>query len=207
MKSIIALFSLCGAGLLATACATGPKPVLADPQASFDTMRESWEKDDVDLFLHTVSRAVKKEFSEHTIRVGWSDIRPLVGDFVKPARIVKVEDYTAAPRDPSVSREFVWPDPDVPLKRVRILVDGVEEDILFQREVDPTPPQSNQARGFYIGGDWQTVTAHRSPETYLTNDSPESERTHWRLVFPYFPFQSQGALTRKLQNEFANEGG
>ncbi len=181
--------------------------MLQDPHVAVMTMRDAWEKDDVGLFLHTLSQPVKNEVSEHAIRIGWSDIRPHVGNFIRDARVIDTTDYRAAPRDAAVPREFVWPGDGARLRRVRLEVGSLQEDFLFQQEVDPPEQGSRQASGFYVGDKYYVRGEHRSPETYLVDDSPEEGRTHWRLVFPYYPFQQAGPLTHKLQQQLAGEQG
>jgi hypothetical protein len=201
----IALGCLLYAGFSVTGCAAGPRPQLTDPDVSVRVMRDAFEKDDVALFLHTLSRPVLREYNEHLIRVGWSDIRPRVGEFVEDARVVEVEDVHALPVDPSASRSYVWPVESARLRRVRITVGDVHEDFLFTLEVDAPPPAARQARGFWVGDGYYVRTEHPSPQTYLTEDSPESERTHWRLVFPYHPYQHNGRLSARLQAQLAQE--
>lgn len=204
MKCMIALLCLSCAALLATSCASSQKPVLRQPEVAVTTMRDAFDKDDVGLFLHTLGRPVLKEYSEHIIRIGWSDIRPHVGSFVQSAKVVEVADH--AREKPAASAQgFVWPNEGARLKRVRLSVDGTTEDFLFELEVDDAPETAKQARGFWIGDRFFVKTEHNSPETYLVDDSPESDRTHWRLVFPYYPFQREGQLTRKLQDQLAAE--
>jgi hypothetical protein len=198
MKQPIALPALFLAALLATACANGPRPLLSDPEVTVAAMRDAWEKDNVGLFLHTLGRPVLKEYSEHRLRLGWSSIRPLVGDFVSSARVVEIADYPAQPLTEYASGSWVWPEPGAPLKRVRLISEGEVEDFLFALETDDPPEQAIQARGFYIGDRYYVRTEHMSAATYLFVDSPESERTHWRLIFPYQPFQLDGPLTQRL---------
>jgi hypothetical protein len=189
--------------LLLSACATLYLPQLRTPRHSFEAMREAWREDSSALFLHTLSRAVLRDYNEQAIRIGWSSIRGRVGEFVEEARVVETADYTAAPVDPRAPQGWVWPEQGLVLMRLRVELHGQHEDFLFAREVDPPPPQARQAQGFQIGDRYFRVNEHPSPETYLFEDSPESERTHWRLVFPYYPFQSMGPLTRRLQEQLA----
>lgn len=207
MKPTIALLSLCMAGLAAAACTATARPVLDQPDTTVTVMREAFDKDDVGLFLHTLGRPVLKEYSEHIIRIGWSDIRPHVGSFVENTRVVEVTDLPRAGVAPRPPNGFVQPREGAALKRVRLAVGDLEEDFLFELEVDEAPLDSKQARGFWIGDRYFVRTQHRSPQTYLIQDSPEEERTHWRLVFPYHPYQKQGALTAKLQQQLSAERG
>ncbi|MBX3460564.1 MAG: hypothetical protein KF696_11475 [Planctomycetes bacterium] len=205
MKQTIALLALLLAGFQATACTLTARPVLATPDTTVAVMREAFDKDDVGLFLHTLGRPVLKEYSEHIIRIGWSDIRPHVGSFVESAKVIEVADLprAGAPRRPP--NGFVEPREGAQLKRVRLAVGDAQEDFLFELEVDDAPQHSKQARGFWIGDRYFVRTQHHSPQTYLVEDSPEKERTHWRLVFPYHAYQQQGALTEKLQRQLAAE--
>lgn len=187
------------AGLVATGCVTTPRPQLTEPEKTIDAVRDAYQQDDAGLFLHTLGKPVLREYSEHIIRVGWGEIRPRVGSFVEQAEVVSVEDFREASRDVNVDPGFVWPDDRAQLKRVRLRLDGKEEDFLLQQEVDDAPEQSKQADGFWIGDRYFVKREHASPKTYLTEDSPEDERTHWRLVFPYYPFQNNGPLTAMLQ--------
>lgn len=205
MKNTFVLSSLICAGLIATACATTERPVLRTPETTVEVMREAYAADDASLFLHTLSRPVLDEYSEHTIRIGWSEIRPLVGEFIESAQVLSVDDYQAAKPDPLAPAEFVWPREGAELKKVRLIVDGDAENLLFEREIDPPAERSRQARGFWIGDRYYVRTEHDSPNTYLVEDSPKAERTHWRLVFPYEPFQRDGALTRRMQQRLAEE--
>lgn len=193
------------AGLIASACATVERPVLRTPQTTVDVMREAYDEDNASLFLHTLGGPVKDKYSEHMLIIGWGDIRPLVGDFIESAEVVSVDDYDGTRFDPLVPVDFVWPRDGAKLKKVRLSVDGEEEDFLFEQEIDPPAERSKQARGFWIGDRYYVRTQHHSPGTYLVGDSPEDERTHWRLVFPYHPFQSDGALTRRMQQRLARE--
>lgn len=204
LKKIIVVLCLCMAGLLATACSITGTRQLKNPQTTVGVMRDAFNENESSLFLHCLSKPVLDQYSEHIIRIGWSDIRPAIGEFVESAEVVKVEDYKAEKYDPLVSEDFVWPAEGARLKRVRLKVDGGTEDFLFTQEVDPPPANSKQARGFWIGDRYIVRTEHGSPQSYLEDNSPKSERTHWRLVFPYHPFQSHGLLTAKLQTKMAN---
>lgn len=199
LSRLIALLALPLAVSTAAACTSVSRPVLRQPQDSVNAMRDAYDKDDAGLFLHTLSRPVLSEYSEHILRVGWSDIRPNVGDFVTQAQVVSDTEYRLPRAEPDVPRGFVMPEQDAPLRAVRLRVGDKQENFLFQLEVDPPAEDSAQARGFWIGDRYFVRTEHASPQTYLVKDSPESERTHWRLVFPYYPFQAQGELTRALQ--------
>lgn len=202
MKTLVACLAFCLAALLAGACATSPKPLLHEPQAAVGAMRDAIEKNDVGLFLHTLGRPVLKEYGEQRLRLGWSGIRPHLANFVGPASVVEVKEYQSPGRNDSIPSGWViWPEPGAKLMRVRLELDGEQEDFLFALEVDLPPAQSLQSRGFYIGDNWYAVTEHDSPQTYLVKDSPESERTHWRMVFPYYWFQNEGPLTQRLLDE------
>ena len=205
MKHALTPISLLFAGFVATACTITTRPQLVDPQTTIDVMRQAYREDDSGLFLHTLGRPVLREYSEHLVRVGWSEIRPKVGEFVDAAAIVEASKYRAEKPDPLISSDFVWPEPEAELMRVRLRLDGDEEDFLFEQELDDAPETAKQAKGFWIGDRYFVRTEHPSPNTYLVEDSPESERTQWRLVFPYFPFQRDGALTRRLQDALNRE--
>lgn len=205
MKFAPASTALILAGLLATACTTTTRPLLTDPQTTVGVMRDSYHEDDAGLFLHTLGRPVLREYSEHLLRVGWSEIRPKVGEFIDKAEIVSVSDYEAIQADPLAPVDFVWPDDQIDLKVVRLRLDGDEEDFLFAREIDEAPENTRQAQGFWVGDRYYVKTQHPSPKTYMEGDSPESERTHWRLVFPYYPFQKNGPLTARLQETIAGD--
>jgi hypothetical protein len=204
-KGRVACLALLCAGFVAFGCASGPRPQLTDPEVTVRAMRDAFEKDDVALFLHTLGRPVLREYNEHLIRVGWGDFRPRVGDFVEGARVVEIEDVQPLPHDPTASRSFVWPAESARLRRVRIAVGEAHEDFLFAREVDEPPATARQARGFWVGDRYFVQTEHPSPATYLTDDSPEAERVHWRLVFPYYPYQHNGQLSTRLQAQLAQE--
>ena len=164
-----------------------------------DTPRE----DDTEVELDIQS--VLREYSEHIIRVGWGEIRPRVGAFVQQAEVVETEVYREPQRDVNVPAGFVWPDKDASLMRVRLRLDGEEEDFLLEQEIDDAPEQSKQAVGFWIGDRYYVKREHVSARTYLTDDSPEEERTHWRIVFPYHPFQKNGPLTARLQDTLSSQ--
>jgi hypothetical protein len=205
MKATTACCALMLTGLLACACSTTTRPQLVKPETTIEVMRDAYRENDSGLFLHTLSRPVLAEYSEHLIRVGWGEIRPRVGAFVDAAEIVSVEEFRAPKPDPLAPADFVWPDEDSKLMRVRLRLEGEEEDFLFEQELDPPPPDAKQARGFWIGDRYIIRTEHPSPESYLRGDSPEADRTQWRIVFPYHPFQKDGPLTRKLQEQLASE--
>jgi hypothetical protein len=205
MKATTACCALMLTGLLASACSTTTRPQLLKPETTIEVMRDAYRENDSGLFLHTLSRPVLAEYSEHLIRVGWGEIRPRVGAFVDAAEIVGVEEFRAIKPDPLAPADFVWPDEDSNLMRVRLRLEGEEEDFLFEQELDPPPPDAKQARGFWIGDRYIIRTEHPSPESYLRGDSPEADRTQWRIVFPYYPFQKEGPLTRKLQEQLASE--
>jgi hypothetical protein len=181
------------------------RPQLVQPQTTIKVMRDAYREDDAGLFLHTLGRPVLREYSEHLVRVGWSEIRPKVGAFVDAAEVVEAEKYRAENRDVLVSSDFVWPEPDAELMRVRLRLGNDEEDFLFEQELDDAPETAKQAKGFWIGDRYFVRSEHPSPGTYQLGDSPESERTQWRLVFPYHPFQQNGPLTARLQAILNNE--
>ncbi|MBE7492303.1 MAG: hypothetical protein HS108_11175 [Planctomycetes bacterium] len=168
-------------------------------------MREAFFRDDASLFIHTLGSPVLREYSEYTLRVGWSEIRPQVGSFVEKARVVSVADFRAPALEPLPPPGFVRPTPGAALKVAVLELEGRRERFLFQREVDPAPETSRQATGFWVGDRYFVRSEHPSAETYLVEDSPEKDRTHWRLVFPYEPFQRDGELTRMLQDKLATE--
>jgi hypothetical protein len=204
LKVHVALIALIVAGFAASACTMTTRPTLLQPADSVDTMRRAYREDDPSLFLHTLGRPVLREYSEHLLRVGWSDIRPHVGGFVDQANVVESAEYRETARESADPRGFVRPDQGAPLMRLRLRIDNDEEDFLFQREVDDAPEGATQAKGFWIGDRYYIRSEHPSPGTYLETDSPEAERTHWRIVFPYYPFQREGPLTYRLQQELAN---
>lgn len=200
LKSVVLL-----PALLLCACASGPKPILASPDVTVGSMREAFFRDDASLFIHCLGSPVLGSYSEHMLRVGWSEIRPQVGSFVEKAKVASVDEYRAPALEPLPPEGFVRPSRDAALKRVVLEVNGKREEFLFQREVDPAPETAKQAKGFWVGDRYFVRSEHPSAETYLVEDSPEKERTHWRLVFPYEPFQRNGELTRMLQEKLAAE--
>jgi hypothetical protein len=205
MKMPLAPLALIFVASLSAACTVTTRPLLKNPQTTVEVMRRSYREDDSGLFLHTLGRPVLREYSEHVLRVGWSEIRPKVGEFIERAKVVSTKDYDAPKPDPLAPPEFVWPEINAKLKAVRLRLDGEEENFLFEREVDEAPENTKQAKGFWIGDRYFVKTEHPSPGTYLEGNSPESERTHWRLVFPYYPFQKNGPLTARLQDTIAGE--
>jgi hypothetical protein len=206
MKSrlIIALFFL-----LALSCAscatTGARPVLRTPEDSLGAMKSAYEHDDSGLFLHALASETLKRYSEYTIRLGWSELRPHLGKLVEDAKVVEVKDYVTPARDGQASDTFVWPREGLRAKRVRLAVRGAEEDFLFVSEVDPPPEKSKQATGVWIGGHYYTRREHRALNAYAQDDVPEKDRTHWRLVFPFYPFQKDGKIAALLQREIARD--
>lgn len=191
--------------LLLGACATAPQPLLDSPATTVDQMRVAFDEDDPSRFIHCLARPVLREYSQHTLRVGWSELRPLVGDMVTDARVLSVEDWPMPIQEPLPARGYVRPVHGAPLRRMVLQVGKRTESFLFQREIDPPPETAAQSKGFYIGDKWFVSTEHVSPRTYLVDDSPESGRTHWRLVFPYEPFQAGGAITRLFQQRMAGD--
>ena len=179
--------------------------MLRTPQDSLSAMRSAYEQDDVGLFLHTVAAPVLKRYSEYTIRLGWDQLRPQVGKLVAESKIVEVSDYVTPGIDAAAPPENIWPKDGVRGKRVRLGVKGAEEDFLFLQEVDPPPQGSKQASGVWIGDRYFTKREHRSLGTYVSNDVPEKDRTHWRLVFPFYPFQKDGQIAALLKQEIARE--
>jgi hypothetical protein len=205
MMTKAALFFHAACAILLCACQSTPRPLLDSPQSAVDCMRDAYNNDDASLFIHTLSAPVLTEVSSHTIIIIWSEIRPRVGELVARAKIVEVADYTAPVLEPLPPANFVRPTRDRKLMRLVLELDGKRESVLFQREVDAAPPTAKQAKGFWIGDRYFVKSEHPSPDTYLVEDSPEKERTHWRLVFPYEPFQREGELSRMLQQKLAEK--
>ena len=205
LKKSFAPLALIFAALLSAACTVTTRPLLKDPETTVDVMRRSYHDDDAGLFLHTLGRPVLREYSEHLLRVGWSEIRPKVGEFIDRAEVISVNDYAREKPDPFAPADFVWPEEEAKLKVVRLKLDDEEENFLFEQEIDDAPENTQQAKGFWIGDRYFVKTEHPSPNTYLEGNSPEAERTHWRLVFPYYPFQKNGPLTARLQETITNE--
>lgn len=200
------LFCLTAPLLLLAACVGGgPRPLLREPSDSLDAMRAAFDRDDSSLFIHTLSAPVLKRYSEYVIRLGWGEIRPRIGAMVKRAKFVSIADYRTPDPVPGVGGDFVWPKSGLDARRVRLAVDDDWEDFLFVREVDPPPEDAAQSKGFWVGDRYFVRREHDSPQTYLTQDVPEKDRTHWRLVFPFFPFQRHGKLGRLLQDEMSRE--
>jgi len=184
----------------AASCASTDLPRLENPDDTVDALRSAFNKDEVELFLHCLSQPVKKKFSPHTIRIAWGEIRPLIGELAKDAEVEVDGEYKYIEPDPNAPDGYVWPNPESQLLRVTLRIEGRSEHFLLVRETDDPPENSKQAVGFWINDTYHTRNAHGSPDTYLTNDSPPEERTHWRLVLPYYPFQNRGELTRELLN-------
>lgn len=204
MKTLAAL-SILTLALFLGACQSTPKPVLTTPEETVGAMRRAYNEDDSSLFLHCLGAPVLREISEHTIRVAWGEIRPKVGGLVEKARAIEVSNYQVPTGAPMPAKGFVRPAMDAPAKVLVLEVDGKRERFLFQREIDPAPETAKQAKGFWIGDRYFMRSEHPSAETYLVEDSPEKDRTHWRLVFPYEPFQRNGELTIMLQQTLAAE--
>lgn len=198
---LLSLLALFAAGCVGK----GPRPVLRSPRESLDAMRAAFERDDAGLFVHTLGAPVFKRYSEYVIKLGWGEIRPRIGALVARAKLVEVCDYTTPLPETDISPDYVWPGAGLDARRARLQVDGEWEDFLFVREVDPAPENAVQAKGFWVGDRYYVKREHDSPETYMTEDVPEKDRTHWRLVFPYYPFQREGKLGRLLQAEFSRE--
>lgn len=197
------------AALLACLCLGGcsavKRPALRTPEVSIDEMRRAVKDDDAGLFIHCLSGDVLGRYSEYMIRLGWDEIRPGLSSMVSRAEVVEVESFEPQFGDPLAPDDFIWPTEGARAKRVRLALDGREEDFLFVREIDPPPPTAKEAEGFWIGETYYVRRGHGSPETYLVEESPESERTHWRLVFPYFPFQKDGAISRAVMDELSRK--
>jgi len=202
MHKLLPLFL---AGALLCSCQSSPLPRLDSPQAAVECMRAAYRDNDPSLFIHTLGAPVFDEVSAHTIRVAWGEIRPVVGTFVDGLRVIEEGDYRVPDREPLPAQGFVRPRPGTPLKKLVLELDGARESVLFERETDPAPPTAVQAPGFWIGDRYFVKSEHPSPQTYLVDDSPESDRTHWRLVFPYEAFQREGELTRKLVEKLRAE--
>lgn len=193
--------------LLCSACAvTTKRPVLRTPEDSLSAMRSAYAADDSGLFLHTLAADTLKRYSEHTIRIGWGELRPNLGALVEQAKVAQVDDYIVPGRDRAAPEAYVWPAAGVRAKRVRLRLRDSEEDFLFVQEVDAPPEKSKQAMGVWIGSRWYTRREHRALSTYAQDDVPEKDRTHWRLVFPFFPFQKDGKIAALLQQEIARAG-
>lgn len=203
-QAILALLLL---ALPLSACAvTGKRPVLRTPEDSLSAMRQAWADDDSGLFLHTLAADTLKRYSEHTIRLGWSELRPHLGSLVEQAKVAAVSDYLTPGRDRAAPDAYVWPQANTRAKRVRLRLRDVEEDFLFVQEVDAPPEKSRQALGVWIGSRWYTRREHRALNAYAQDDVPEKDRTHWRLVFPFYPFQKDGKIAALLQQEIARAG-
>lgn len=197
---------LLAAALLCAACSvSGARPVLRTPEDSLSAMRGAYANDDPGLFLHTLAAQTLKRYSEYTIRLGWGELRPHIGKLVEEAKVVGVHDYSTPARDGLASDTFVWPREGLRAKRVRLSLRGAEEDFLFLSEIDPPPEQSKQAEGIWIGSRWYTRREHRALFAYADQDVPEKDRTHWRLCFPFYPFQKDGKIAALLQQEIARE--
>jgi hypothetical protein len=206
MKSRLIFTLLSVLALLCASCATSAaRPVLRTPEDSLDAMRGAYSRDDSGLFLHTLAGDTLKRYSEYTIRLGWSELRPHLGKLVEDAKVIEVKDYVTPPRDGQASDTYVWPRDGLRAKRVRLSVRGNEEDFLFVSEVDPPPEKSKQATGIWIGGHYYTRREHRALNAYAQDDVPEKDRTHWRLVFPFYPFQKDGKIAALLQQEIARD--
>lgn len=203
MKPRLAICLACLALCCASCSVSGPRPVLRTPEDSLSAMRDAYKRDDSGLFLHTLAAQTLKRYSEHTIRIGWSELRPHLGSLVEEAKVVEVRDYVTPGRDSAANDTFVWPDAGTRARRVRLSLRGVEEDFLFVSETDPPPEKSKQAPGIWIGSRWYTRREHRALNAYAQDDVPEKDRTHWRLVFPFYPFQKEGKIAALLQQEIA----
>ena len=109
MKKSFAPLALIFAALLSAACTVTTRPLLKDPETTVDVMRRSYHDDDAGLFLHTLGRPVLREYSEHLLRVGWSEIRPKVGEFIDRAEVISVNDYAREKPDPGTKEELELP--------------------------------------------------------------------------------------------------
>ncbi len=183
----------------------GPRPVLREPTDSLDAMRAAYERDDAGLFIHTLSGPVLARYSEYVIKIGWGEIRPRVGELVKRARVGEVSEYQTETPELGAGGDYIWPEEGQKARRVQLVIGDKSEDFLFVRETDPAPENAKQAKGFWVGDHYFVRREHDSPQTYMTEDAPEKDRTHWRLVFPYYPFQREGELGRMLRDELSRE--
>lgn len=203
MKTLFVIVLSSFALLCASCAVTGKRPVLRTPEDSLGAMRRAYASDDSGLFLHTLASETLKRYSEHTIRIGWGELRPHLGNLVEEAKVVAVREYVTPGRDSAADDTFVWPPAGERARRVRLALRGAEEEFLFVSETDPPPEKSKQAAGVWIGSRYYTRREHRALNTYAQDDVPEKDRTHWRLVFPFYPFQKQGQIAAMLQQEIA----
>lgn len=200
------LIFLVAVALMATSCAPVPKTKFASPADTLEGMRRAIDTDSPLLFMSTLSAEALDQHGT-AIRLGWNEVRERIV-FLKDELAI-LEDATFVPSGrqnfpPDVDEAYVWPDYRVerPYRRLRLRIpfDGevFEEDFLFVRELDDPEVNTDQSPWIQVGDQWYLRDFHPNPERYAGKEGTLEERTSWRAVYPYFPFQRGSRLVARF---------
>ncbi|NUQ34212.1 MAG: hypothetical protein HUU29_04655 [Planctomycetaceae bacterium] len=192
--------------LVSCAIPNGARVTLDTPETAVRHMESAFAGDDVDAFLFTLSEETLAKY-ETKILVAWEDVREMF--YFRDVKVTGEEAYKPEYENPGATSDYVFPKRGKPARKVRarIEVDGkhYDEDFLFVQEIDP--PRDNTMDSPYIRVRDETIPRHEhpTPDRYATEREDARSRTHWRLIYPYYPFQSRSKLARDLMNKLGGE--
>lgn len=175
------------------------------PEAAIEGIRNSVREDRRLEFLGSLSLPMLREY-EHAILLGWPEVRGQFGYLAEGARVESVEPVkpmlAGYPEAKAAGDEWVWPDAGTEAVRVRlaVTVDGeaVTEDLLFVRELLPEREGTEGSRRIRVGEQWFVRERHPNPHRYAA--PVEGPQYGWKLLAPYWPYQSGSRLAHILQN-------
>lgn len=188
-------------------CAITPETTdrnFTTPEDSLSRMQQAFAGDNVMDFLSTLSEETLAKY-ETKILAAWSEVREQLYFLQHDLHVVEVRPHDPHHADARATSDYVFPREGRIAQRLRarIVVDGktYEEDFLFVEETDEAP--ANTTGSPYVRVRDETIPRihHPTPDRYTVAGPDEAARTHWRMVYPYFEFQSRSALARDLMEK------
>jgi|GEM_PF-3173621 len=209
-RRAIACFALLAAASCLLNCVSVPQSNYATPESSVDAMQQAMRDDDVGTWLGTLAIPTRRKH-ETLILQGWSSVRDALSFLQGNVEIAEVQmlESFALSDEKATDSNWVWPDADAPVARVRVVVEidneKLFEDFLFIKEVDPAPSNSSGSPWVRVGLRDEATAMHPDPEEVQVDESPEETRINWRLIYPYYPYQSVSKLAPKLTQTLTGE--
>lgn len=206
LSGLLALTLLAGSF---SACASDGRH-LREPTDTLNLVQESLREDRALKFMGALSRDVRDQWGD-TILAGWFAVRDQFAFLADDVKVMSSAPFTpAAPTDFASTPEgqqYIWPDPASgrPFRKLTISVtfkgELFTEDLLLVQELDPIPDNTSESPWVRVGEQWIWRADHPNPARHADRPPSEEERSNWRLVYPYHPFQANSAFSKRLLQE------
>ncbi len=202
---LITHFFIFSFSLLFMNCST-PGNHYPTPQATLAAGRHAIQEKKALAFLDILSVETRQKH-ETTFLLGWKEVQDLFSFLAEDVEIAELDqDYTLASfSDEDIPEEYVWPTPHKPSFRLRLKIPYKGqiywEDFLFVQEVDPEEKNTKNSQWIQVGLHEYLRSQHPTPYRYQTPGKSLQERTNWRILYPYYPFQSKSKLAATIVQE------